>query len=293
MPITISASLVKELRERTQGGLLECKKALEESGGDIEKAIELMRKSGVAKAAKKAGRVAAEGIIAIASSGKKAVIAEINCETDFVARSDNFINFANSVVNKALAIEAKSVDELLKATADENKTIAHWLDELIGKIGEKIVIRRLAYVESPGIIGSYLHGQRIGVLVKLSIDDAVLGKDIAMHIAASKPMVISTKDVPAELIQKEREIFLAQVESSGKPPEILQKMVNGKVNKFVDEVTLLQQPFIKDPNIKVSDLLQKAKGEVLEFIRYEVGEGIEKKEVDFASEVMAQVEGKR
>ncbi len=148
-------------------------------------------------------------------------------------------------------------------------------------------------MESPGIIGSYLHGQRIGVLVKLSIDDAVLGKDIAMHIAASKPMVISTKDVPAELIQKEREIFLAQVESSGKPPEMLQKMVNGKVNKFVDEVTLLQQPFIKDPNIKVSDLLQKAKGEVLEFIRYEVGEGIEKKEVDFASEVMAQVEGKR
>lgn len=293
MSKVITASLVKELRERTGGGLLECKKVLEEADGNIEKAIELMRKSGVAKAAKKSGRVAAEGIIAVAATddAKKAMIVEVNCETDFVGRSDDFANFVDLVAKRALAISAKSIEVLLASNIsdDSDKTIAGELEALIGKIGEKIAIRRLALFESAGIVGSYIHSKRIGVLVNLSIGNAQLGKDIAMHIAASKPLVISSEFLSKEIVDKEREIYLAQVQSSGKPPEIMQKMVDGKLNKFMEEVTLLKQPFIKDPSISVGELLKKENATITEFVRFEVGEGIEKKEVDFATEVMAQV----
>ena len=293
MSKVITASLVKELRERTGGGLLECKKVLEEADGSIEKAIELMRKSGVAKAAKKSGRVAAEGIIAVAATddAKKAMIVEVNCETDFVGRSDDFANFVDLVAKRALAISAKSIEVLLASNIsdDSDKTIAGELEALIGKIGEKIAIRRLALFESAGIVGSYIHSKRIGVLVNLSVGNAQLGKDIAMHIAASKPLVISSEFLSKEIVDKEREIYLAQVQSSGKPPEIMQKMVDGKLNKFMEEVTLLKQPFIKDPSISVGELLKKENAAITEFVRFEVGEGIEKKEVDFATEVMAQV----
>ena len=293
MSKVITASLVKELRERTGGGLLECKKVLEEADGSIEKAIELMRKSGVAKAAKKSGRVAAEGIIAVAATddAKKAMIVEVNCETDFVGRSDDFANFVDLVAKRALAISAKSIEVLLASNIsdDSDKTIAGELEALIGKIGEKIAIRRLALFESEGIVGSYIHSKRIGVLVNLSVGNAQLGKDIAMHIAASKPLVISSEFLSKEIVDKEREIYLAQVQSSGKPPEIMQKMVDGKLNKFMEEVTLLKQPFIKDPSISVGELLKKENAAITEFVRFEVGEGIEKKEVDFATEVMAQV----
>jgi elongation factor Ts len=288
----ISASLVKELRERTGAGMMECKKALVEAKGDVEAAIEVLRKMGLAKVAKKAGQTAAEGAIATKSSadGKLAVMAEINCQTDFVARDPNFRNFADAVVQTALAAKAENVEAIAKL-AYGSSTIDQTRHELINKLGENIQIRRVALIESTGCIGEYIHSGRIGVLVALSAANPELAKDIAMHIAASNPQAISPEDVPAELIAKEKEIFAAQSATSGKPADIIEKMVVGRINKFLSEISLLGQPFIKDPNKTVGSLLQQANCKVLAFVRFEVGEGIEKQIEDFAQAVRAQISG--
>lgn len=287
----ISASLVKELRERTCAGMMECKKALEAANGDIEAAIDAMRKSGQAKAAKKASRIASEGIITVhsAADDKSAIMLEVNCETDFVAKDQNFLNFVNTVAAAGLTAKVTDVDSLLAMVLNNNLTVAAAREELIAKIGENIHVRRITFMDSPGIVGHYVHGNRIGVLVKLSVADKELGKDIAMHIAASKPMAINPEDLPQDLLAKEKEIFLAQVQSSGKPPAIMEKMINGRLQKFIEESALIKQAFVKDPNVTVGDLLNKANAKVLGFIRFEVGEGIEKKSTDFAAEVMAQI----
>jgi elongation factor Ts len=297
----ITANSIKELRERIGGGgILECKKALEEADGDIEKAIDILRKAGGAKAAKKAARTAAEGTIIIkcGTDCKSAIIMEINCETDFVARDTNFLAFTDAVASCGLEKQVANIDGLLTlpytdTSGDSTKNIAQAREALVAKIGENINIRRLQFVQSATTIGHYSHGSRIGALVKLSVDNKDLGKDIAMHIVASKPLAISPEDLPQDLLAKEKEIYLAQVRDSGKPPQIMEKMVEGKLQKFISEMTLTKQPFVKDPDTTVGALLQKAGAKVLEFVRFEVGEGIEKEQCDFASEVMAQVEGKK
>lgn len=292
----ITASMVKELRERTGAGMMECKKALTESDGDMESAIDLMRKSGQAKADKKAGRIAAEGVIVISESddGTQAAIVEINCETDFVAKDNDLRAFANSVAEQILVQAPADVASLsaLMLAGDENQSVEQTRQALVSKIGENIQIRRFErLILSGGQLGRYLHGHRIGVLVDMKGGDAVLAKDIAMHIAASRPLCVSQKDVPEEVIVKEKEILTAQAQTSDKPPEIIEKMVQGRLKKYLAEVTLLGQPFVKDPDTTVSQLLSQSSAECLGFIRYEVGEGIEKKTDNFAEEVMAQVTG--
>lgn len=290
--MSISAAMVKELRERTGSGMMECKKALSEVGGDLEAAVELMRKAGLAKADKKSGRTAAEGIVRVSLSldKKSAAIVEVNCETDFVAKGDDFAQFCAAVAATALARGSSSSEGL----AEENLigyegTVEQVRRELIAKIGENITIRRAAlFTGSNGQVASYLHGNRIGVLVDYE-GDADLGKDIAMHVAASKPVCVGAQDVSAELIAKEREIFSAQAQASGKPANIVEKMVEGRIAKFLGEITLLGQPFVKDPDQTVEQLLKSRKGSVARFVRFEVGEGIEKAESNFAEEVMAQV----
>lgn len=291
--MTISAALVKELRERTGAAMMDCKKALVDANGDIEAAIEAMRKSGQAKAAKKAGRTAAEGIVynLVAGDGKSALVIEVNCETDFVARDENFVNFVEKAAAVALKNHITDVAVLSAATIETGKTVEEARAALVSKVGENVKIRRIHLIKSTGAIGSYSHSGRIGVLVNLTGGNAELGKDLAMHIAANSPLVISPTEVPAENVEKEREIFMAQAESSGKPKDIIEKMVEGRIKKYLDEVSLLGQPFVKDPNIKISNLLKDKKGEVVEFVRFEVGEGIEKEQVNFAEEVMAQVKG--
>jgi elongation factor Ts len=290
--MSITADQVKELRELTGAGMMECKKALVETKGDIDAAIELMRKSGMAKAAKKGDRTAAEGVIMIKAiaDNKKAVIAEINCETDFVARDENFTHFANLVLEQMLKANTNSVNELMA-----QKVGAHTLEEqrlqLIAKIGEKVDVRRFDIVKTDGVLGSYVHGSRIGVLVNLAGGTVELAKDIAMHIAAAKPQVVNPEEVSAELIAKEKEIFVAQAQESGKPAEIIEKMISGRINKFLDEISLVGQPFVKDPDTKVGALLKKNNAKVTQFVCYTLGEGIEKKEVNFRDEVMAQVKG--
>ena len=290
--MSIKASDVMELRKRTGAGMMECKKFLVAANGDMELAITEMRKAGQARADKKADRVAAEGIIAVAKTpdSKKALIAEINCETDFVARDDNFIAFANEVAATALANDITDIDALSQATiASSGEQIEAARQALVAKIGENIKVRRLEIVEANGIVGSYLHGSRIGVLAVVSNEDENLAKDLAMHIAASKPLVVTRDQVSAEAIENEREIFSAQAQESGKPQEIIAKMIEGRIAKFVDEVSLVGQSFVKDPNKKVGQLLQEKGAEVTGFVRFEVGEGIEKKEDNFVEEVMAQV----
>ncbi|MEW6352944.1 MAG: translation elongation factor Ts [Pseudomonadota bacterium] len=291
----ITAALVKELRERTGSGMMECKKALTEAKGDIEAAVEIMRKSGLAKADKKAGRTAAEGVIVIQSSadGKQAAMVEVNCETDFVAKGDDFKNFAHDVANRALHSRATDVEALMALPLkDGGESINHVRQTLVAKIGENIAVRRLAHFQTTrGVVGSYLHGSRIGVLVELEGGDMNLARDIAMHVAASKPVCVTAQDVPAELVAKEREIFAAQAAESGKPAAIIEKMVEGRIRKFLSEITLLGQPFVKNPDVSVEKLLQDAKAKVMRFQRFEVGEGIEKKTENFAEEVMAQVRG--
>lgn len=290
--MSITASMVKELRERTGAGMMECKKALVAAEGDIDKAIEEMRKAGQAKADKKAGRTAAEGIVIVRTSddGKKAMMAEINSETDFVARDANFMEFANLVVQTALEHNITDVDALNDArVSDKGETIEQLRQALVAKIGENIKVRRIIEMQSEGVIGQYVHGNRIGVLVDLKSEDGQLAKDIAMHVAASRPLVVNKDDVPQSVVDKEREIFSAQAAESGKPAEIVQKMVEGRINKFLDEVSLMGQAFVKDPSTKVSQLLKGANAEVARFVRIEVGEGIEKKEDNFVEEVMAQV----
>ncbi len=294
--MAITASLVKELRERTGSGMMECKKALVETGGDIEAAIELMRKSGQAKAAKKAGRVAAEGVIAVkfSADGKRAAMVEVNCETDFVAKDENFTSFVDTVSERILNSEAADVEALMQESLHEGEetTINTAREALVAKIGENMNVRRFERFQTgSGQLVSYLHGVRIGVVVELEGGDEELGKDIAMHVAASNPVCVSEADVPAEMLDKEREIFKAQALESGKPENIVEKMVEGRIRKYLAECTLLGQPFVKDPDVTVEKLLANAGAKVVRFRRFEVGEGIEKRQENFAEEVMAQARG--
>lgn len=279
--VAITAALVKELRERTAAGMMECKKALVEVNGDIELAIDNMRKSGQAKAAKKAGRIAAEGIILakVSADGKYGVILELNCETDFVAKDAGFKAFGEEVINAALAEKIADID-VLKAKFEEQRA------NLVAKIGENINIRRVAVLEGD-ILGTYLHGARIGVMVAATGADEELVKHIAMHIAASKPEYVKPDDVPAEVVAREHQIQLDIAIESGKPREIAEKMVEGRMRKFTGEVSLTGQNFVMDPSKTVGDLLKENNADVVNFIRFEVGEGIEKVETDFAAEVAA------
>jgi elongation factor Ts len=293
--MSVTAAMVKELRERTGSGMMECKKALVETAGDLELAIENMRKSGMAKADKKAGRVAAEGLIAIATSGDGSAtsIVEINSETDFVSKGDDFINFTTAVANTVVNNDVADIDALnAMQVVGESISVDEKRRELIAKVGENINVRRFETIKTDGtIVGSYKHGIRIGVLVELEGGSVELAKDIAMHIAALKPMCVSEDQVPAAEIEKEKEIFRSQAAESGKPAEIVEKMIVGKVNKFLKGITLLGQPFVKDGDVTIAKLLKSNNASVRSFVRLEVGEGIEKKEEDFASEVMAQVRG--
>jgi elongation factor Ts len=289
---TISAGLVMQLRERTGAGMMECKKFLIATNGDIEEAITEMRKAGQAKADKKADRVAAEGVIVIARTVDEtsAVMIEINSETDFVARDANFTNFSNAVAEAALNGAPNDVDELSTQQGTDGSTIEQARQQLVAKIGENIKLRRLARLQCEGgVVGYYLHGSRIGVMVALKNGTESLAKDIAMHIAASKPIVVSRDQVSTDAIENERDIFTAQAKESGKPQDIIDKMIEGRINKFMDEVSLLGQPYVKNPDVKVGQLLKENNAEVSSFIRFEVGEGIEKKEDNFVEEVMAQV----
>lgn len=294
MTATISAGLVMQLRERTGAGMMECKKFLIATNGDIEEAILEMRKAGQAKADKKADRVAAEGVVVIARSAdeRTAVMLEINSETDFVARDENFTAFASKVAEVALTSAVNDVNELSNQNLSTGTTVEQARQQLVAKIGENIKLRRLVRSSCEnGVVGYYLHGSRIGVMVALKNGPEELAKGIAMHIAASKPLVVSRDQVSKEAIETEREVFTAQAKESGKPQEIIDKMIEGRINKFVDEVSLLGQPYVKNPDIKVAQLLKEKNAEVVSFIRFEVGEGIEKKEDNFVEEVMAQVRG--
>lgn len=285
--MNITADSVKQLRERTGAGMMECKKALVETSGDLDAAAELMRKTGLAKADKKASRGGAEGTVAVERDGNSAVLVEINSETDFVARSDEFQAFARAVAHTALASSPSDVSALLAqmhgaATLDEERRA------LIAKIGENISVRRFVRVTAPGALGAYIHGGRIGSLVALEGGDEALAKDLAMHVAAVNPAYVDAGGVPAAVLDKEREILAEQTKEEKKPPEIIAKMVEGRLRKYLAEITLLGQPFVKDPDITVEKLLKKAGATVVQFVRFEVGAGIEKKKDDFVGEVMAQ-----
>lgn len=295
--MAVTAEAVKLLRERTGAGMMECKKALVETNGDLDAAAELMRKAGLAKADKKAARVAAEGVIVIERSadGKRAAVAEVNCETDFVAREPDFQSFAANVAKVALEHRPASTDALMALSFENGSSIDEARRALIAKIGENISVRRFAILEAPAVVGAYLHGTRIGALVAMKSGDDAVAKDIAMHVAAINPLRVSAADVPAEEVAKERAIFIEQAKSdpktAGKPQEIVDKITEGKVRKWLSEITLLGQPFVKDDKQTVEQYLKKAGGEVAAILRYEVGEGIEKKQEDFAAEVMKQVRG--
>ena len=283
----VTAALVKELRERTGLGLLECKKALAAAGGDIEVAIEELRKSSGMKAAKKAGRTAADGVVAIriAADGKSGVIGEINSETDFVARDENFLGFVSQVMDKAVELQTDDVAAVAGGDVEDAR------QALVQKIGENISVRRIGVVSvADGVVGGYVHGNnRIAVLVELAGGDEELAKDVAMHIAAVNPAVVSPADMPEELLQKEREIYAAQAADSGKPPEIVEKMIEGRVRKYLSENSLTEQAFVKDPDTTVGKLVKAAGACIAGFTRFEVGEGIEVEKVDFAAEVAAQL----
>lgn len=291
----ITASLVKELRDRTGAGMMECKKALTENNGDIEAAIEAMRKTGAAKAVKKAGRIAAEGQVAAAQSedGRAAVLIEVNCETDFVGKDENFAAFVTTVGACALRENPADVDALsVLSSGADGKSVEEQRQELVSKVGENVQVRRFTRFEAQGDrLGIYIHGGRIGVMVDMLGGDDALARDICMHIAASRPVCIDERGVPPELIAKEREIYTAQAAESGKPPAIVEKMVEGRVKKYLGEITLLGQPYVKQPDMTVGKLLTNAGASIIRFARYEVGEGIEKQAENFAEEVMAQVKG--
>jgi elongation factor Ts len=286
--VAVTASLVKELRERTGSGMMECKKALVECDGDIEAAAELMRVSGAAKADKKASRVAADGAVIVNVEGNTAVILEINSETDFVAKDSNFQAFADGVVKAILSHKPASVEAIGGLSISDSQTVEEARQALISKVGENILIRRFEIVESAQGVASYSHGSRIGVLVE-SDASTDMARDIAMHIAAVNPKYIDEAAVPAEFVAKEKGILIAQAQDSGKPAEIIEKMIQGRLNKFLAEVTLLGQPFVKDADLTVGKLLSNAGSSITRFVRYEVGEGIEKKVEDFAAEVAAQL----
>ena len=289
--MSITASMVKELRERTGAGMMECKKALVESNGDMDAAAEALRKSGQAKADKKAGRVAADGRIVITGDASKVAIVEINSETDFVAKDENFTGFAETVAGIVLANGTTDVAVLAAQSYGDGHTVEEARTELVQKVGENISVRRAAIVENEGPIGHYTHGARIGAVVALEGGDEELARDIAMHVAAINPVCVDESGVPAETLERERRIFTEQAEASGKPAEIIEKMVTGRVGKFLKEITLVGQPFVKDPDMTVGKLLKGAGASVVSFTRYEVGEGIEKKEENFAEEVMKQIKG--
>ena len=283
----ITASMVKELRDRTSLPMMECKKALSEADGDIDLAIENLRKSSGMKAAKKAGRTAADGVVVtrVSDDGKSAVIIEVNSETDFVARDENFLKFVDAVAAKAAEPGIDNVEMLMDGELEAAR------ETLVQKIGENIGVRRLQKISSAGVIGSYVHGNsRIAVLVDLVKGSEEVAKDVAMHVAAVNPQVAKPEEMPAELLEKEREIFSAQAAESGKPAEIIEKMVEGRMRKFLSENSLIEQAFVKDPDVTVGKMLSNSEAEIAGFIRYEVGEGIEKKEEDFAAEVAAQVQ---
>ncbi len=290
--MAISAAEVKALREMTGLGMMECKKALEETGGDKDAAIELMRKKAGAKVEKKAGRTAAEGLVSIATEGNATALVEVNSETDFVAKGDEFKGFVAQVASCVARNQPADVNALMGQSMDAGKSVAKTLEAMVQKLGEKMNIRRFeAYVRN-NTVGGYVHTTgKIAVLVEIEGGDETLAKDIAMHIAASRPQFIGPDEVPEEVKAKEREFFAEQAKESGKPDNIIEKMVEGRINKFLGEICLLGQPFVKDPDIKIDKLLQSADAKVLRFERYEVGEGIEKKDEDFAAEVMAQVQG--
>jgi elongation factor Ts len=287
--MAITASMVKELRERTGAGMMECKKALVESGGDMDKAVEILRMSGQAKADKKASRVAADGRIAIAEREGRAAIVEINSETDFVAKDENFVAFAEAVAETVLTGEAQDVEALASEFLPDGRMVETARTELVAKVGENISVRRFQRVASGGSLGVYSHGARIGVVVSMNGGDVELARDLAMHVAAVNPSCIDESGVSAKDLDRERRIFTEQAAESGKPPEIVAKMVSGRIAKFLKEITLLGQPFVKDPDLTVAKLLQKSGASVSGFVRYEVGEGIEKKQENFAEEVMAQI----
>jgi len=289
--MSISADTVKQLRERTGAGMMECKKALVETGGDLDAAAELMRKQGLAKADKKAARIAAEGVIAVERSadGLAAAMVEVNCETDFVARGDDFRAFAKAVAARAIAERPQTLDALLQAKLEGTETIEERRRTLVAKIGENIGVRRFALLATPQHLGAYTHGTRIGSLVAVKGGDAQLAHDLAMHVAASNPRYLSQREVPAEVMAKEREILTEQAQGEGKPAEIVAKMVEGRLRKSLGEITLLGQPFVKDPETTVEKLLKGAGAQVVAFERFEVGAGIEKKQEDYVAEVMAQV----
>jgi len=290
--MAVTAAMVKELRERTGAGMMECKKALVETGGDLETAIEYLRKSGLAQADKKASRVAAEGRIAlaIAAGGKQAVMLEINCETDFVAKDANFNAFADAVASNLLNEAPADVDALMTTNIGSD-SVEEARQALISKIGENVQVRRFVRESTEGTLGAYVHGGKIGVLVDVSGGDEELARDLAMHIAALNPEYVSADDVPADIIAREKDILVAQAESSGKPPEIIEKMVVGRLRKHLSGITLLGQPFVKDGDITIAKLLEQKSASVNGFDRLVVGEGIEKKEENFADEVMQQVSG--
>jgi elongation factor Ts len=283
----ISASMVKELRERTGLGMMECKKALVEADGDIELAVEELRKSSGMKAAKKAGRTAADGVVSVRADDGTGygVIVEVNSETDFVARDDNFLKFVDQVADRAFAARETDVASLMEGELESAR------QALVQKIGENISVRRARSLDADGgVLASYVHGNnKIGVLVALRGGSAELARDVAMHVAAINPQYASTADVPADVVDKEREIFTAQAADSGKPAEIVAKMVEGRVRKFLAEISLMEQPFVKDPDVTVGKLLKQSNAELVGFVRFEVGEGIEKEATDFAAEVAAQL----
>jgi len=289
--MSVTAEAVKQLRERTGAGMMECKKALVETNGDLDAAAELMRKQGLAKADKKAARVAAEGVVALEKSadGKSAAMVEVNCETDFVAREADFQGFSADVAKVALTAGAADVNALIANKLASGETIDERRRALISKIGENITVRRHATMSSTGFLGAYRHGTRICALVAIEGGDAALAHDLAMHVAASNPEFLSAADVPADLVAKEREIETEKALAEGKPADIVAKMVEGRIRKTLNEKALLGQPFVKDPDQTVEKLLKAAKAEIKAYQRFEVGAGIEKKQDDFVGEVMAQV----
>lgn len=289
--MTITAETVKVLRERTGAGMMECKKALVETGGDLDAAAEIMRKAGLAKADRKAARIAAEGALATTKSadGRRAALAEVNCETDFVARQPDFLTFAAQVAEAALAASATEPEAIAALGLADGRTVEETRRQLIAKIGEKIDVRRVGLLDAPDRVGSYVHGIRIGTLVGLKGGDETLARDLAMHVAAANPRYVAVADVPADVVAKEREILAAQASAEGKPPAIVEKMVEGRLRKYLAEICLTGQAFVKDPDTTVGKLLEAGKASVTGFLRYEVGEGIEKRQENFAAEVMAQV----
>jgi len=290
--MAVTAEAVKALRDRTGAGMMECKKALVEAGGDLDAAAELMRKAGLAKADKKASRIAAEGVIAIerAEDGRRAAIVEVNCETDFVARQGDFQAFAADVARRVLEHSPADL-EALNALPGAGGTVDESRRALIAKIGENVSVRRFGLIQAPAVLGAYLHGTRIGALVGLRSGDEALARDLAMHVAAINPTFVAPSDVPEDQVAREREILLEQAKGEGKPEAIVAKMVEGRLRKWLGEISLLGQPFVKDPDISVEKLLKQSGAEVSGFVRFEVGAGIEKKQEDFVAEVMKQARG--